>query len=722
MRRLALALVLILAACGDDDGGGRRPAATPTAVPSATPTAGVELIESDAALELRTTAAALVINRDPFRLALTDKAGDRLATQIAGRLRAVTADGDCAVAAVDAVRFDPASGQLDLGVRADCGAGDLQVRWLSDRAVRVTFAPPAGTPAEHLADTWALAPGERIYGLSERLTDSRPLNEVPGILQVDEINPREVGSLDRRGERIAMLVQGTVGVYAPFHQSSAGYGLFVEGTSVGAYDVGASEPDALDFRFATAATPARHRLSYVLFAGAPAQILDAYTALTGRPFIPPAWAFRHWRWRDEHAVGPPGEVDGEAMNAQVAEDLSMYAALDIPPGVYMFDRPWAGGTFGFDDFQWDPQRFPNPDGMLRVARERGYRVAVWSAALATGTAPGSNGAEARANGWLAPGLAPWPDIPDAQVLDITDPAVRAWWTEKHVEFLRRWDVSAIKLDRGEEYVTQEPIDVFADGRSGVEVRNDYPVLNLRLFHDLLRTARGDGDFVVKARSAYAGAQQWGIVWGGDSPGSRAFGAGPGTDLGLRAAIIGQQRAAFLGFPFWGSDTGGYYQFKQRDVFARWLEFSAFCALMEIGGHGPHAPWAMPTEPAYDEEMIAIYRRYVRLHHDLIPYTMRQAEAAARSGLPIARPLVFEWPHDPEVADRWDEYLFGADLLVAPVWRNGARNREVYLPAGRWEDFWDRSRTFTGPTTITVDAPLDVIPVFVRAAAVVEGRP
>jgi alpha-D-xyloside xylohydrolase len=410
------------------------------------------------------------------------------------------------------------------------------------------------------------------------------------------------------------------------------------------------------------------------------------------------------------------------MNAQVAEDLAMYEALDIPPGIYMFDRPWAGGTFGFDDFQWDPLRFPNPDGMLRVVRQRGYRVALWGAALATGAAPGTNGAEARANGYLAPGNDARAGFPDAQVLDITDPAVRDWWTEKNVEFIRRWDISAIKLDRGEEYVSWDPVEFFADDRSGVEVHNDFPVLNLRLYHDLLRAARGDGDFVVKARAAYAGAQQYGIVWGGDSPGSTSFGAGPGTDLGLRGALIALQRAAFMGFPFWGSDTGGYYEFKSRDVFARWLQFSAFCPLMEIGGHGAHAPWDMPTTPNYDDEMIAIYQRYVRLHHALIPYVMDAAAEAARSGLPIARPLVFAYPDDPNVSDLWSEYLYGDDLLVAPLWQDGSRERTVYLPAGRWEDFWDRSRTYEGLTSMTVEAPLDVIPVYVRAGANVPGRP
>src|SRR5262249_2046672 len=131
---------------------------------------------------------------------------------------------------------------------------------------------------------------------------------------------------------------------------------------------------------------------------------------------------------------------------------------------------------------------------------------------------------------------------------------------------------------------------------------------------------------------------------------------------------------------------------------------------------------MPTAPHYDDEMIAIYRRYTRLHHDLIPYTMPYAELAARTGMPIARPLVFAYPDDPAVRDRWDEYLYGDDLLVAPLWRDGERMRDVYLPAGSWEDFWDSSRTFDGPATVTVDAPLDRIPVFVPPGVDVPRRP
>lgn len=217
-------------------------------------------------------------------------------------------------------------------------------------------------------------------------------------------------------------------------------------------------------------------------------------------------------------------------------------------------------------------------------------------------------------------------------------------------------------------------------------------------------------------SSYTGTPHWTAFWGGDVPGSETFGAGKSTDLGLRSAIISQQRAAFLGAPIWGSDTGGYYEFKDREVFARWLEFSAFSGIMEIGGHGTHAPWAMPTEPHYDPEMIDIYRRYTQLRVTLHGYIVAAAREAGRSGLPIVRPLVFFDRHDRRLRDRWDEYLFGPDLPVAPVWKVGERKRKIYLRRGEWQSYWKRSEVHHGPATIRVTVPLDTIPVFVRAGA------
>jgi alpha-glucosidase (family GH31 glycosyl hydrolase) len=172
----------------------------------------------------------------------------------------------------------------------------------------------------------------------------------------------------------------------------------------------------------------------------------------------------------------------------------------------------------------------------------------------------------------------------------------------------------------------------------------------------------------------------------------------------------------MGFPVWGSDTGGYYEFKDRDVFARWIELSCFSGIMEIGGVGNHAPWDMPTEPSFDMEMIEIYRRYTSLREQLLPYIVDAAAQAGESGLPIVRPLSFLDRNDPELQDRWDEYLFGPDLLVAPIWRVGQRSREVYFPAGSWRSLWDESMRFEGPTTVELEAPLATILVFIRGDA------
>ena len=138
--------------------------------------------------------------------------------------------------------------------------------------------------------------------------------------------------------------------------------------------------------------------------------------------------------------------------------------------------------------------------------------------------------------------------------------------------------------------------------------------------------------------------------------------------------------------------------------------------MRFHGKGADAPWDMPTEPSFDEEVLDIYRRYVELHHALADHLYSYAEEAHETGAPIVRPLVFEYPDDPRVADLWDQWLLGEDLLVAPVWQSGARSRDVYLPEGEWVDFWDRDRVLEGPTELTEDVPLDVLPLYVRAGS------
>jgi len=482
----------------------------------------------------------------------------------------------------------------------------------------------------------------------------------------------------------------------------------------------------VSFRFETGTTPESQRLVFHLFVGTEyATILDEYTRLVGRPIVPPDWAFLHWRWRDTLDPGPPALLDGTPVNAEVADDVLMYDTLGIPPGVYHFDRPVLVGNYGFAQWAWDETRLPNPTAMLQSLRQRGYHLMTWSGLWMCGSHLGENGFEAQRQKYLV--LSPNPseppncaDIGGANfIMDPTNPAAQAWWRDTVAAFLATYGIQGIKLDRGEEHIPSEATDPYNDGRTGREVRNDYPTLQAKIHHDALASVYPDGDFVLVSRPAYTGTAQYSIFWGGDIPGSENFGAGPGTDLGLRSAIISQQRAAFLGVPIWGSDTGGYYQFKDREVFARWIEFSTFSGIMEIGGTGTHAPWNMPTAPTFDQEMIDIYRRYTTLRATLQPYIVATAKAAA-TGMPIVRPMPFFDRRDLKLADRWDEYLFGPDLLVAPVWKVGQRGRLVYFPKGTWHNYFDRTQTFRGRRTVKLPVPLDTILVFERGGASVPG--
>jgi alpha-D-xyloside xylohydrolase len=679
--------------------------------------AAIHLVARGKRIRLAGAEVKVRVRANPYAIRIFHKG--RLVT-LEDRAGGVFYERDGVVHRLGAVRsVEKILAGASLAVATDEGQdATVTLRIIRRRTLEVAVTPPAPETVTAIGDRFRSPRNEVIYGLTERLRDSPSI--APPAIDVprDDVMPVAVGSLDRRGETVEMVVRPTFSLYAPFYQSSRGYGLVVAGTTFGRFDVAASDPRIVSFRFETGTTPESRRLVFhVLLGPDHATILDQYTALTGLAFVPPDWAFLNWRWRDELAAGPTAALDGVQVNAQVAEDVLMYERLGIPPGVYLFDRPVLEGEFGFARFVFDETRLPNSVSMLASLRARGYRIGTWSSTWACGSDPGDNGLEAQLFGFLAPGPGGTPHCADLGgqnfILDPTS-AGFSYWRDKIRAFVEAYDIDVIKLDRGEEHIPSEATDVWADGRTGREVRNDYPNLQAALHNFALHAAK-DTDFVLFSRPGYTGTQRYAVFWGGDIPGSEQFGLGAGTDLGLRSAIISQQRAAFMGFPIWGSDTGGYYEFRDREVFARWIEFSAFSGIMEIGGKGTHAPWDMPTAPAYDQEMIDIYRRYAQLRVRLLPYIVAAAAEAER-GLPIVRPMPFFDRRDPKLRDLWDQYMFGPDLLVAPVWKVGERSRKVYLPRGRWRSYWSPGKVLRGRRTITVDAPLDTIPVFVRAGA------
>ncbi|MGA4643751.1 glycoside hydrolase family 31 protein [Limisphaera sp. 4302-co] len=536
-----------------------------------------------------------------------------------------------------------------------------------------------------------VGPGEYFTGLMERVVDGpQQASWAPGIQ----------AAMNLRGQTVDMILKPTTSVYAPFHLSSRGYAVLVETEWPGFYDFCVTDTNRVHLGF-----EGPHLTLRVYTAPAPADLVKAHALETGPPVLPPRWMFRPWRWRDEHRQrdtyydGTP--VTGP-FNSEMMEDILMMRAFGIPCGVYWIDRPWGPGRLGYDDFEIDPRRLPNFADSIRWLAEQDIRMVLWIGPFYQG----HMATNALERGWNLPGQPPWPN--NWPLVDFTHPAARAYWQEGVAKLLRL-GVAGFKLDRAEEDIPETGPWRVHDGRSIRQNRNIYPVLYLEAAHEVARKYRGH-DFVLMPRAAYTGSTRYGVFWGGDIG---------GTQEGLRASIIAVQRSAVMGYPFWGSDTCGYnQQLLEQEVCARWLAFSCFTPIFEVGPTRNVGFWNLPRDPSYDTVLIAAWRLYARLHDRLADYGWAAALEAHHTGMPVVRPLFLLDPGAPAAWSNWWTYAYGPDLIVSPIWEKGRRQQEVYLPSGhRWRDAWHPGRIHDGGQTITVTAEIHQIPIFIR-----EGSP
>jgi len=537
---------------------------------------------------------------------------------------------------------------------------------------------------------------EYFTGLMERVVDGpQAASWAPGIQ----------AAMDLRGQKVDMLVKPTTSIYAPFYLSSRGYGIFVKGTWPGRFDFAVDDPARVKIEFEG---PSLELKLYT--ATNPATIVRAHAIDAGPPFLPPKWMYTPWRWRDEHtqrATYYDGTPVTGPFNSEIMEDVLMMKAFGIPNGVYWIDRPWGPGRpWGYDDFDIDEKRLPNFARMVKWLNGQDQQLLLWIAPFVQGRME----QEALAKGYGLAGQKRPSNGNNYPTIDLTNPAAKSFW-QAGVAKLLKLGVAAFKLDRGEEDMPDDgPFKVF-DGRSIRENRNAYVAMYVKATYDVAVKQRGR-DFVLMPRGAYTGSSAYGVFWGGDVG---------GTQEGLRASIIAVQRSAIMGYPNWGSDTCGYnQQLMEQEVCGRWLAFSAFTPIMEVGPTRNVAFWNLPREPSYDTELIAIWRLYARLHQRLIDYNYRYAQEATRTGMPIVRPLFLVEPKSKAAWSNWWTYLYGDDLLVSPIWEKGKRTQEVYLPSGAsWRDAWHPEKTYRGGQTISVSVELHQIPLFIRVGSTVK---
>ena len=531
-------------------------------------------------------------------------------------------------------------------------------------------------------------PNEGYYGLMERTVDGH---------QKKSWDPETKASLNLRGQKVTMQVTYTLALYEPFYVSTQGYGLMVNTDRAGEYDIAATDTSTVNLEFEDTAlnmtiVPGRGMLD----------VVKKLPKLTGASFLPPEWAFRPVRWRDEN-VNRKTYYDGTPnkapYNSELVEDVLMAKAYDIPIGAFLIDRPWAKGNMGWGDLEWNPERFPNAAEMIKWLDKKDMKLIVWISPWAADNFL-EEGIE---KGYMMPGMKetlgdkkkPW-------LIDFTQKDAREWFKKILQDKLIKMGVAGFKMDRAEEIVME--IDTFKmkNGLKVHDIRNEYPRLYIQTAHEAFKEIRGENDFIAMPRAGYTGSQQYGVFWGGD------IAAG---ELGLRTALIAVQRCSFMNYPFWGSDIGGYWKNPLSHInVARWLAFGAFTPIMEVGPLDNLAPWNMPFKPSYDKELIAIYRMYSIIHNDLAEYSHKMAKKAVKTGMPLVRPLVMLFPNDENVVERWDEYMYGDNILVGIPWKDNQKKFEMYLPEGRWFDYWT-GKEYVGNKTITIDCPDYKIPIF-----------
>lgn len=538
---------------------------------------------------------------------------------------------------------------------------------MTNRSVGLAISPEG---KRYSYTQFVLGPGERIYGLGERFG-----NFVKNGHSVDIWNEDGGTSSEQAYKNI------------PFYMSTAGYGVLVLNSGDVSFEVGSEAVSRVQF------SVQGDELEFLIIAGqSPKEILDRYTALTGRAPKVPSWSYGLWLSTsfttsyDEDTV--MGFIDG-------------MAERDIPLSVFHFDCFWMR-EFHWCDFVWDPVTFPDPEGLIRRIKDKGLHVCVWiNPYIAQRSKLWDEGAQ---KGYLLKrkdGSIWHTDLWQAgmSLVDFTNPEAVDWY-QGELQKLLDMGVDCFKTDFGERVPVREV--AWHDGSDPVSMHNAYTHMYNSAVFDVLTEARGEGEAVLFARSATAGGQTMPVHWSGDCDSSWAS---------MGETLRGGLSLAMSGFAYWSHDIGGFEGSPDPTLFKRWLAFGLLSSHSRLHGSGSvRVPWA------FDEEAVDITRKFVNLKLELMPYIGQAAREARENGTPIMRPMVLEFPDDPTTQEIDTQFMLGADILVAPIFRADGRVT-YYLPAGTWRNLLTGAQV-EGSRWVTEVHELDSMPIMVREGSVI----
>ncbi|GHO50475.1 alpha-xylosidase [Ktedonospora formicarum] len=519
-------------------------------------------------------------------------------------------------------------------------------------------------------DTFTSEPDEHFFGFGEKFTD-----------------------FDKRGQRITTWNIDCGGAFSersyknvPFFVSTRKYGVFVDTTSAVDFDMVASNTatysiisrdSALDY--------------YVIAAPDLKSIVTKYASLVSFPILPPKWSLGTWI--------------SSGFQRDSAEEVLRRARLirehEIPCDVLHLDCYWQ--RFGhWSELLWDSELFPDPAGLLAELKSMGFKVCLWmhpyigieSEYFTRGDEKGYFLKNAQGQTYV---VDIWGGFhPPVGIIDVTNPEAIVWFKELLREPLRV-GADVYKTDFGEGI----PNDALAySGIKGEQLHNLYSLLYNDIVAQVTEEVTGHTG-LVWARSTFAGGQRHAAQWSGDVN---------STFPAMASTIRSGLSMAMCGHAFWSHDVGGFTGHPPTELYVRWAQFGLFSPMIRAHGNSTRLPWD------FGPRGLELFRTYARLRYRLLPYLYTYACVAARTSLPIMRPMVLEYPDDPSTYTMDLQYMLGEELLVAPIY-NLSGERTVYLPEGRWIDYWTRE-IFAGPRTIRVQTPLETLPLYVRANALI----
>ncbi|WP_066423426.1 glycoside hydrolase family 31 protein [Anabaena sp. 4-3] len=486
-----------------------------------------------------------------------------------------------------------------------------------------------------------------------------------------------------------------------------GYGIFFNTTFWSQFDIGAEEPGV--WRMETQGGELDY---YIIYGCEPAEIIATYTQLTGRISLPPKWAlgYHQCRW----------SYESQEVVRQLAEE---FRQRHIPCDVIHLDIDYMNG---YRVFTWNPKRFSHPQTLIDHLKQNGFKTV-------TIVDPGvkyepeadypifEQGLKQdyfvrKTNGQLFHGYV-WPD--KAVFPDFLRPDVRKWWGDCH-KSLTDIGVAGIWNDMNEPALDDRPfgdagkkISFPLDAPQGLaeetathaETHNLYGLMMAQASCQAMARLRPTERSFILTRSGYAGIQRWAAVWTGDNQSLWEH---------LEMSLPMLCNLGLSGVAFVGADIGGFAGNATAELFARWMQVGMLYPLMR--GHSAlstarHEPWV------FGDRVEEICRQYIQLRYQLLPYIYTLFWEATTTGAPILRPLLYHFPHDTHTFSLSDQVMLGRSLLAAPIYRPGVEYRSVYLPEGRWYDWWT-GEEFTGPTHILAHAPWERMPLYVRSGAII----